>query len=272
MPEIAPAAAPGKAGAKARPLVGPVVSLTSEVSSESDELLGGNARSKITDAVATKVLVNGEAMPVPAGRADDFAWPRRAVAPVGADPVVATTDLPMTPMVAETSMWEWPRKVLGERRGRVLGAARFRENARGADQVRREIRTRRRADDGYRFGAPSRHTATGKQSQVLVAAVNRHMSATPAWGNQPRIEDANEVTIFMRQLTRSTKNMAKALKRVRGMIASRGAQASPADPGIKKAAKVDCDAEIDTHASLIRSRLPEAGVAGMWRFRAAIST
>jgi uncharacterized protein len=51
--------------------------------------------------VATKVLVNGEAMPAPAGRADDFAWPRRGVAPVGKDPVVATTDLPMTPMVAE---------------------------------------------------------------------------------------------------------------------------------------------------------------------------
>jgi uncharacterized protein len=75
--------------------------LTSKISSESDELLGGNARSKITDAVATKVLVNGEALPVPAGRADDFAWPRRTVAPVGADPVVATMDLPMTPMVAE---------------------------------------------------------------------------------------------------------------------------------------------------------------------------
>jgi hypothetical protein len=37
----------------------------------------------------------------PAGRADDFAWPRRTVPPVGADPVVATADLPMTPMVAE---------------------------------------------------------------------------------------------------------------------------------------------------------------------------
>jgi uncharacterized protein len=59
------------------------------------------ARSKITDAVAIKVLVNGEAMPAPAGRADDFAWPRRGVAPVGKDPVVAATDLPMTPMVAD---------------------------------------------------------------------------------------------------------------------------------------------------------------------------
>jgi hypothetical protein len=40
-------------------------------------------------------------MPAPAGRADDFAWPQRAPAPQGADPVAATTSLPMTPMVAE---------------------------------------------------------------------------------------------------------------------------------------------------------------------------
>ena len=97
----AAAGAGGKAGSKSRPLSGPTVPLTSEVSDESDELLGGNARSKVTDAVATKVLVNGEAMAVPAGRADDFAWPRRDVAPIGKDPVVATTDLPMTPMVAD---------------------------------------------------------------------------------------------------------------------------------------------------------------------------
>ena len=101
-PEIGPAAAPGKAGpSKARPLAGPAMPLVSEISGESDELLGGRARPAVTDAVATKVLVKGEAMPAPAGRADDFAWPRRTVAPVGADPVVATTDLPMTPMVTE---------------------------------------------------------------------------------------------------------------------------------------------------------------------------
>jgi uncharacterized protein len=101
-PEVAPAAAPGKAGpSKARPLSGPVVRLISEVSSESEELMGGTSPPAVTDAVATKVLVKGEAMPVPAGRADDFAWPRRTVAPFGSDPVVAITDLPMTPMVAE---------------------------------------------------------------------------------------------------------------------------------------------------------------------------
>jgi len=40
-----------------------------------------------------------------------------------------------------------------------------------------------------------RHTATGKQSQVLVAAVNRHMPATPASGNQLRIKDAYFATV-----------------------------------------------------------------------------
>jgi uncharacterized protein len=100
--EVAPAAASGKAGLfKARPLSGPTVPLIAEASSESEELLGGKPRPAVTDAVASKVLVKGEAMPVPAGRADDFAWPRRTVAPCGKDPVVATTDLPMTPMVAE---------------------------------------------------------------------------------------------------------------------------------------------------------------------------
>ena len=38
-----------------------------------------------------------------------------------------------------------------------------------------------------------RHTATGKQSQVLVAAVNRHMPATPARSDELRIKD--EVTV-----------------------------------------------------------------------------
>jgi len=40
-----------------------------------------------------------------------------------------------------------------------------------------------------------RHTATGKQSQVLIAAVNRHMPATPASGNQLRIKDAYFATV-----------------------------------------------------------------------------
>jgi hypothetical protein len=44
------------------------------------------------------VLVNGQALSPPAGRADDFKWPRRVIAPVGADPVVATTTEPIPVM------------------------------------------------------------------------------------------------------------------------------------------------------------------------------
>jgi hypothetical protein len=96
----APAGQGGQAGSHARPLFGPTVPLIAERGTESDELLGGDARQPAADALVTKLLVRGEAVEAPAGRADDFAWPRRGIAPVGTDPVVATTDLPMTPMVA----------------------------------------------------------------------------------------------------------------------------------------------------------------------------
>jgi uncharacterized protein len=96
-------AAASKSGPRARPLSGPAVPLSAERAVESDDLLGGNSRQQANDAIAAKVLVQGEAVPAPAGRADDFAWPRRSVAEIGSDPVVATTELPMTPMVAERS-------------------------------------------------------------------------------------------------------------------------------------------------------------------------
>jgi hypothetical protein len=95
------AAAASRSGPHARPLAGPVVPLIAGRGSETDDLLGGNTRQPASDAMVAKVLVRGEPIRAPAGRADDFAWPRRDVAPVGSDPVVAATDLPMTPMVAE---------------------------------------------------------------------------------------------------------------------------------------------------------------------------
>jgi hypothetical protein len=101
-PKVDPATAvTGHLGARARPLAGPAVSLTTERGNEDQELAGGNDHRLVADPMATKVLVRGEAITAPAGRADDFVWPHRGVAPVGSDPVVATTDLPMTPMVAE---------------------------------------------------------------------------------------------------------------------------------------------------------------------------
>jgi hypothetical protein len=92
-----------KLGPRARPLFGPTVPLLAERASESQELFSDESQQPVADALVTKVLVRGESMPAPAGRADDFAWPRRGIAPIGSDPVVATTDLPMPPMMAPHS-------------------------------------------------------------------------------------------------------------------------------------------------------------------------
>jgi uncharacterized protein len=109
-PEIeAPAYAgqDAKLGPRARPLFGPTVPLLASAS-KSQELLSNESQQPVADALVTKVLVRGELMPAPAGRADDFAWPRRGIAPIGSDPVVATTDLPMTPMVARAAeLLQW---------------------------------------------------------------------------------------------------------------------------------------------------------------------
>ena len=68
----------------ARPLAGPVVPLTVSTGT-TDELLGGSgAASARADATATGVLVKGDAVAAPSGRADDFLWPRGGVAPPAA--------------------------------------------------------------------------------------------------------------------------------------------------------------------------------------------
>jgi len=89
--------APRPGAAIARPLAGPVMPLTTPA--EANELAGGaGARQVAPDAIAARVLVRGDPNRAPAGRADDFIWPRRPVGAVGTDPVVATTTIPMTPM------------------------------------------------------------------------------------------------------------------------------------------------------------------------------
>ena len=65
-----------KAGkSTARPVAGPVIPLTATTGT-ADELLGGGGnRPAHGDSIATRVLVNGEPVPMQPGRADDFAWP-----------------------------------------------------------------------------------------------------------------------------------------------------------------------------------------------------
>ena len=58
-----------------RPVAGPVVPLT-VTPANSEELVGGNAAQPVhSDAIASRVLVNGEPVPALPGRADDFVWP-----------------------------------------------------------------------------------------------------------------------------------------------------------------------------------------------------
>src|SRR5436309_139359 len=62
-----------------RPLAGPILPLVAS-SVGTDQLLGGPAsRPAAVDALAARTLVKGEALAPPAGRADDYAWPRREI-------------------------------------------------------------------------------------------------------------------------------------------------------------------------------------------------
>jgi hypothetical protein len=82
--DVAPVALPGpetkpKSGpAGARPDVGPVVQLSNGGSERGGELLGAKDRptQMTSDPIAERVLSRGETLPPPAGRADDFSWPR----------------------------------------------------------------------------------------------------------------------------------------------------------------------------------------------------
>jgi hypothetical protein len=99
-------AEPGKPAP--RPLAGPILPLVAS-SVGTDQLLGGpGSRPAAVDALAARTLVKGEPLSAPAGRADDFAWPRREVgreqakgetpvasaSPDGGTPVLATAPPP----------------------------------------------------------------------------------------------------------------------------------------------------------------------------------
>jgi hypothetical protein len=77
-----------------RPLAGPVMPLVAS-SVGTDQLLGGpGSRPASVDALAARTMVKGEALAAPAGRADDYAWPRREIGREqarGDTPVAATT-------------------------------------------------------------------------------------------------------------------------------------------------------------------------------------
>jgi uncharacterized protein len=77
-----------------RPLAGPIIPLVAS-SVGTDQLLGGpGSRPAAVDALAARTLVKGEPLAPPAGRADDFSWPRREIGreqAKGDTPVAAAT-------------------------------------------------------------------------------------------------------------------------------------------------------------------------------------
>src|SRR5665647_1264698 len=74
LPSGPAAPAPGEGKSAVRPLAGPVMPLTM-TPANSEELLGGAGTAAVrSDAIATQVLVKGESVAAPPGRADDFSW------------------------------------------------------------------------------------------------------------------------------------------------------------------------------------------------------
>jgi uncharacterized protein len=94
-------AEPGKPAP--RPLAGPILPLVAS-SVGTDQLLGGpGSRPAAVDALAARTLVKGEPLAAPAGRADDFAWPRREVGreqAKGETPVASASPDGVTPVMA----------------------------------------------------------------------------------------------------------------------------------------------------------------------------
>jgi uncharacterized protein len=73
----APEAAPKSGAAGARPDVGPVLPLSAKDTDSGDLAgAGGRGNQALTDPTAVKVLNRGDPLAAPAGRADDFSWPR----------------------------------------------------------------------------------------------------------------------------------------------------------------------------------------------------
>ncbi|WP_398481065.1 GDSL-type esterase/lipase family protein [Tardiphaga sp.] len=111
-------------GPPPRPLAGPIVPLVA-ASIGGDTLLGGpGAKALTVDPLVAKTLVKGEPLNAPAGRADDFAWPRReigreqakgdvpmaAVMPTPSSSAGATLPDGMTPIIAPAAPKQQAKK------------------------------------------------------------------------------------------------------------------------------------------------------------------
>jgi uncharacterized protein len=101
-------AAPSDSKPTERPLMGPVIPLTGKAKDkdkDADNLLGGPGSSPtFGDAIATKVLANGETIAAPPGRADNFAWLNRSqteAAAAAPETPIAEQPKPEAPVAAQ---------------------------------------------------------------------------------------------------------------------------------------------------------------------------
>jgi hypothetical protein len=84
-----------------RPLAGPVVPLALTGPTSEDLVGGGVINTGTPDPVAARVLVKGEPLPTPVGRADDFQWPPRQ--PEGPEPPIAAAPAATPPAAARSA-------------------------------------------------------------------------------------------------------------------------------------------------------------------------
>jgi hypothetical protein len=105
-----------------RPLAGPIVPLVAS-SAGTDQLVGGaGSRPAASDPLAARVMVKGEPLSAPAGRADDFAWPRREVRQervTGEAPVASASPGGSAPATAHAASPK-PKKHTGQSWQRAL--------------------------------------------------------------------------------------------------------------------------------------------------------
>ena len=153
-----------------RPLAGPILPLVAS-SVGTDQLLGGpGSRPAAVDALAARTLVKGEPLAPPAGRADDFAWPRREIGreqakgetPVASDRAGS----------ASTAPARGRRRQPPNRRSRKSNSARCRPHAVDARFLRRLRRHAAAAPDP---APPRRGTGTARAGQCRAAGQCRSL-------------------------------------------------------------------------------------------------
>jgi len=121
-PETTPKSEP----ASGRPDVGPVLPLSTGGGEHGDLVGTGDHPTQMTsDPTAAKFLSRGEALPAPAGRADDFSWPRRdantsATPQASPQPVAAA---PSTPAKNDTAAKDETKTTDAEKHAKAKSAS-----------------------------------------------------------------------------------------------------------------------------------------------------